>query len=221
MRRLLCLAASATVLLLVVGCAPESKGPVREVGGVAARRPAPTFPTGRPVPDAAVVDGLVYDLTNAPADLDLWVPPAAQARCAARGIVGAVGAERLVDLGYLPGTAGAAVNQVALSDEERTAVARAFTGCVDVQAAVGSLLAGANLLPGRAAACVARGLAAKGQLGPFVEAWAFRSALDPFDGGAKGLAPTVLSYADVCLADSSFDWSLRSTTTTSPSTTTP
>ena len=113
------------------------------------------------------------------------------------------------------------MNQVGLSDDERTAVVRAFSGCVDVQAAVASLLAGSNLLPGRSAACVARGLAAKRQLGPFVEAWAFRSALDPFEGGKDGLAPTVLSYADVCLSDSSFDWSLRSTTTTSPPTSVP
>lgn len=221
MARLLRTVVVPMVLLLLLGCAPESKGPVREVGTTPDRRTPPTLPAGRPVPDAAVVDALVFDLTNAPGDLDLWVPPVDEATCAARGIVGAVGAERLVDLGYRPGTPGSAVNQVDLTDDERTAVTRAVAGCVDVEAAVGSLLAGSDLLPGRAAACVARGLAAKRQLEPFVEAWAFRSALDPFEGGKDGLAPLVLSYADVCLSDSSFNWSLRSTTTTSTSTSVP
>lgn len=216
MRRVLLIALAAmSAALLATGCIPQNKGPVSELNDEAAGKSVPTFPAAGSVTATQVIDGLVFDFTNGPPDLDLWTPPEREARCAARKIVSAIGAARLVELGYLPGEPQSAVNQLDLSDAERRTIAKLFSECVDTEAAVASLLSGKNFLSGRAAACVARGLKSAGQLGPFVEAWAFSQGVDPFAGGANGLAPAVLSYADVCIADSAFDWSLQANTTTS------
>jgi hypothetical protein len=211
------LAAAALVAVLAGACFPQTKGPIEELDPNGRDAPAPTFPASGTVTDAMVVDGLVYDFTQAPPGIDLWVPSAAQSRCAAKKIVTALGADRLVDLGYLPGSPEASLNRLDLSSTERSTVATSFSACVDVEQAVGSLLAGNNLMPGKSAACVARGLKEGGQLEPFVTAWAFREPVDVFGGENGGLASAVLSYADVCLADSSFNWTLQaSTTTTAP-----
>ena len=219
----------AVLLLLAVvaavlagACVPQTKGPLKELDPDGRDAPAPTFPSSGRVTVAMAVDGLVFDLTQAPPGIDLWVPPVRQARCAARRVVTALGADRLVDLGYRPGDPAAALNRLDLSSTERSTVAAAMSACVDVEQAVGSLLAGNNLLPGKAAACVARGLEEGGQLAPFMTAWAFREPVDVFGGENGGLASAMLSYADVCVADTSFNWTLRpSTTTTAAPTTVP
>ena len=218
MRRLTSLLAVAALVAVLAGaCVPQTKSPLNEIDPDGRDAPAPTFPKSGQVTQAMVVDGLVYDFTHAPPGIDLWVPSAAQSRCAAKKIVTALGPDRLVDLGYQPGSADAALNRLDLSSTERSTVARWFIACVDVEQAVGSLLAGNNLMPGKSAACVARGLKEGGQLEPFVTAWAFREPVDVFGGENGGLASAVLSYSDVCLADSSFNWTLQaSTTTTAP-----
>ena len=208
------LAVAALVAVLAGACFPQTKGPLKELDPDGRDAPAPTFPASGAVTGAMVVDGLVYDFTRAPQGIDLWVPSAAQSRCAAKKVVTAFGADRLVDLGYRPGTPDAALNRLDLSSTERSTVASAFIACVDVEQAVGSLLAGNNLMPGKSAACVARGLKEGGQLEPFVTAWAFREPVDVFGGENGGLASAVLSYSDVCLADSSFNWTLSASTTT-------
>lgn len=218
MRRLTSLLAVAALVAVLAGaCFPQSKGPLKELDPDGRDVPTPTFPATGAVTSTMVVDGLVYDFTKAPPGIDLWVPSATQSRCAAKKVVTALGADRLVDLGYRPGTPDAALNRLDLSSTERSTVASSFVACVDVEQAVGSLLAGNNLMPGKSAACVARGLKEGGQLDPFVTAWAFREPVDVFGGEGGGLASAVLSYADVCLADSSFNWTLQgSTTTTAP-----
>lgn len=222
-RPVLLLLVAAVVAVLTGACVPQTKGPLKELDPDGRDAPAPTFPASGRVTAAMVVDGLVFDLTQAPPGIDLWVPPAAQARCAAKKVATAFGADRLVDLGYRPGVPEAALNRLDLSSTERSTVATAMAACVDVEQAVGSLLAGNNLLPGKAAACVARGLREGDQLEPFVTAWAFREPVDVFGGENGGLASAVLSYADVCVADTSFNWTLQpsTTTTTVPTASTP
>ena len=215
------LTVAALVAVLAGACFPQTKGPLKELDPDGRDAPAPTFPASGDVTDAMVVDGLVYDFTRAPQGIDLWVPSASQSRCAAKKIVTAFGADRLVDLGYRPGTPDAALNRLDLSSTERSTVASSFIACVDVEQAVGSLLAGNNLMPGKSAACVARGLKEGGQLEPFVTAWAFREPVDVFGGENGGLASAVLSYSDVCLADSSFNWTLSASTTTTVAGTVP
>ena len=163
----------------------------------------PKFPTNGPVPAALLVDGLVFDFTSVPLDLNLWVPPGSEARCVAQKIVDDLGADRLSELGFRPGTSGASLNDIDLSVAERDVVASDFMGCVNMTDAVAGLLMGDGRMEAKPALCVAQGLAAKDDLKPFVDAWAFGEAIDPFADTGK-LADDLLAYSNVCLAATTF-----------------
>jgi hypothetical protein len=197
------------VAVLVGGVGCTDGGPVAEVDDraddVEQVRVAPKFPPTGPVPEELVVEGLEFDLTDAPNDLSLWVASPEEARCAAQRIVATIGSSRLVELGYEPATSGAGLTDLALTAAERTTVVTLFSGCVDLALAVGSLLAGDGQLPPATAKCIADGLEERGQLEPFVESWGFARPIDPFaDEGALSAALSDLSK--VCLAADAFTW---------------
>ena len=212
-----CAAATVLVGLVVVvtmtitACIPQNRGAAGEVSDKsgAAREVSkpPVFPSAGPVSPQLLVAGLTYDLTSVDTDLNLWVPPNKQAQCAAQKIVDTIGAERLSDLGFRPATAGASLNDINLSVEEKNAVAAQFASCVDMTQAVAAILMGdGRRMPAKAATCVALGLASKNLLQPFANAWAFGQAVDPFaDNGA--LANGLLAYSNVCISDSAFTYS--------------
>jgi hypothetical protein len=192
---------------LLVGCMPQDKGAADEVGDGLTEAPAapPKFPDTGPVSAELLVEGLVYDFTSAPTDLNLWTPPADQARCAAQKIVQALGAPRLSELGYRPATSGASLNDIDLSVAERTSVAQQFSACVDLTEGIAGLLMGDGHMESSQALCITKGLASQGLLQPFVEAWAFGRETDPFeDDGA--LATALISYSKVCLPNDAFTW---------------
>jgi len=200
-------ALAMVVAACLVACVPTETTGVAEVddGGDAGApdRPAPTFPDGD-VPAGLVVDGLAHDLTTKPRDQDYWAPKAAEARCAAEQIVDVLGSDRIVQLGYRPGTPGASINDLALEDPEREAVVDAVAGCVDLVQAVGSILYGAGRIPASAASCVARGMGEAGAR-PILEAWVSGRAVDPFEEGSP-FASLLLGNAQVCIADTALDW---------------
>ncbi len=103
---------------MAAGCVPHSHENVGEVGdAVATANVPPVFPQTGEVPPDLLVEGLVYDFTNADVDLDLWVPPTSEAQCAAEKIVQNHG-KRLSDLGFEPGRSGAGLNDIALIPAE-------------------------------------------------------------------------------------------------------
>ena len=197
--------------LLLLGaatsCLPQDRGSAKEVDDHRAAAPAgpPRFPDTGPVPAELLVEGLLYDFTSVPNDLDLWVPPTSEAKCAASKIVSTIGADRLSELGYRPGTSGASLNDIDLSASERDSVALLFQSCVDMTEGVASLLMGDGHMSTTQALCIAKGLASKDLLGPFVEAWAFGREVDPFANDDR-LAGALLSYSGVCLPDDAFTW---------------
>ena len=197
------------LLMTVSSCVPSKADAASEVddGSASAspERTPPVFPSAGVIPADLLVDGLVFDLTDAPADRNLWVPDETQARCAANGIVQDLGAARLSELGYRPGTQGASINEIALNDVERRAVADRFASCVDLGDAVGSLLMGRDQMSGKQAACIADGLEQRNLLLPFADAFAFRVPVDPFAGDGA-LATAMLDYSAICLGDDSFTW---------------
>ncbi|MFI5043857.1 MAG: hypothetical protein ACHQDC_03610 [Acidimicrobiales bacterium] len=195
----------ALVFLVVSACVPEEEGRASEVRGLegSGSDEPPKFPTNGPVPAELLVEGLVFDFTSVPADLNLWVPPGSEARCAAQKIVDDLGADRLSELGFRPGTSGASLNDIDLSVVERDAVVADFMGCVNMTDAVAGLLMGGGRMDAKPALCVAQGLDSKGDLKPFVEAWAFGEAIDPFDQSGQ-LAEDLLAYSNVCLAATTF-----------------
>ncbi len=203
--------ATSVLALVVVGaaataCLPQERGEAREVdeAGEAPAEP-PTFPATGPVPRSLLIDGLVYDFTANQASLDLWVPPADQARCAATRVVDTLGPPRLSELGYRPGTSGASLNDIDLTDAERELVAAQFTSCVDMREAIASLLMGDGHMEAREATCIADGLKAQGLVDPFARAWAFGRTVNPAaDDGA--MATALMSLAGVCLPDDAFSW---------------
>ena len=93
------------VVSVATACIPQERSAAREVeeAGEAPAEP-PVFPATGPVPRALLIDGLVYDFTANQASLDLWVPPAEQARCAATRVVDTLGPPRLSELGFRPAT---------------------------------------------------------------------------------------------------------------------
>ncbi len=203
------LAAALSVLVAVlVSCA--DRGPSAEVddGSESARaeRVAPVFPEDGTVPEPLLVQGLVFDLTNRPVDLDYWAAPSEQAECAAQAIVDELGAARLSQLGYRPGVTGASLNDIELSDDEREQVADAVEGCVDMAEAVAAMFYGDGRIAPTVASCLADGLDQKQQLRPFVVAVVFGTAVDPFaDDGA--LANAMLDQSVVCVPAGAFNWS--------------
>ncbi len=195
----------AVALMGLAACIPQNKGDVGEVDDEdAPGSAAPVFPeTGR-VPDELLVEGLVWDFTNAPADLNLWVPSDAEARCAAEKVVANLG-DRVSDLGYLPDTSGASLNDIALTQAERQNVTSLFESCVDRSQAMASLLLGQRSMTVEDAACMADGLVEAGVMTELIEAWAFGEQVDPYrDDGA--VASALVSYANICLGDSAFFW---------------
>lgn len=193
----------------LTSCVPSRSDAASEVddgsASAATERTPPAFPSAGVIPANLLVDGLVFDLTAAPSDRNLWVPDETQARCAADGIVQDLGAPRLSELGYRPGTDGASLTEIALSDPERRIVADRFASCVDLGDAVGSLLMGRDQMSGTQAACIADGLEQRNLLLPFADAFAFREPVDPFAGDGA-LATAMLDYSTICLGDDSFTW---------------
>jgi hypothetical protein len=188
---------------------PQSRSEPREVDdgsdSAKAEGQVPVFPAEGEVPAELLVAGLTYDLSTRPRDQNYWTPSTAEARCTAEGIVAGIGAPRLSQLGYRVDTPGASINDVALSDAERTVVIDSFSSCVDMVEGVASLLFGDGRLPNRAAICVAEGLGRDDMLRPFVEAWAFGRAVDPFAADAA-FGTALLDEANVCISGAAFDW---------------
>ena len=203
------LGASLLVVLLAsaTSCLPQDRGSAEEVQEEESAQPAapPQFPETGPVPADLLVQGLLYDFTSVPTDLNLWVPPTKQARCAAEKIVGTLGASRLSELGYRPATSGASLNDIDMTTGERDSVALLFQSCVDMTQGVAALLMGDSHMSSTEALCMSEGLASKNLLAPFVEAWAFGREVDPFSDDAT-LAGALLDYTSVCLPDDAFTW---------------
>lgn len=201
--------ALAVLLVVTTGCLPQERGAAREVEGPddAPMQP-PTFPDTGPVPRELLIEGLEYDFTASEVDLDLWVPPADQAACAATRIVDTLGPPRLSELGYRPATSGASLNDIDLTDAERDIVAAQFTGCVDMRDAVASLFMGDGDMQTKEAVCMADGLQQQDLLDPFARAWAFGQTVNPSaDDGTLGNA--MMALAGVCLPDDAFSWTDR------------
>lgn len=200
--------------VLVVACVVVSScsdnGPAVEVddGSDSARseRVAPVFPSDGPIPRALLVEGVVYDLTNRPVDLDYWAAPSGQADCAAEAIVDSVGVDRLSELGYRPGVSGASLNDIELSDDERNDVADAVEECVDMVEAVAAMFYGDGRIAPTVASCLADGLGEDDQLRPFVVAVVFGTAVDPFANDGA-LATAMLDQSVVCVPEGAFNWS--------------
>jgi hypothetical protein len=198
----------AVAALGTAACVPQDKGSAKEVGDARSADPVPTppkFPDTGPVPAELLVEGLLYDFTSVPNDLDLWVPPTEQATCAAQKIVSTLGAARLSELGYRPATTGASLNDIDLTADERGSVAQLFQSCVDMTEGIAALLMGNGHMSSTAALCISKGLASKQLLAPFVEAWAFGREVDPFKDDAA-LTEGILSFSAICLSKNAFTW---------------
>lgn len=167
---------------------------------------APVFPDEGTVPRELLVAGLVFDLSNRPADLDHWAAPTDQAECAAEAIVDSVGEQRLSDLGYRPGVAGASLNDLELSDDERDGIVDVVAECVDMGEAVAAMFYGDGRVPATVATCLADGLGDRAMLRPFVVAVVFGTAVDPFASDGA-LATALLEQSVVCVPEEAFDWS--------------
>jgi hypothetical protein len=203
-RLALVIALAAAAVVVAASCIPQDRRNATEVGAADDIPAAPVFPETGQVPPDLLVEGLVYDFTRAPNDLNLWVPPTEQARCAAQKIVDNLGT-RISDLGYLPGTSGASLNDIALTSFERESIASLFQSCVDMTEATASLFIGSGHMTSRQARCMAQGLADKGQTAAFARAWAFGREIDPFEEDAA-FVTTLLDYTEVCLPDTAFTW---------------
>ena len=194
---------------LVSGCVPEKRGDSSEVndGSDSGREAAsaPEFPAEGEVPEGLLVDGLVYDMTTRPTDQVYWTPPSAQARCAAKGIVHEIGPSRLSALGYRAGTPGAALNDIALTADEREIVVDQFSECVDLVQGIAAVFFGDGRISTRSATCMAKGLGDQDLLRPFVQAWAFGGATDPLAENGE-LATALLAQADVCISPTALNW---------------
>ncbi len=205
----LCTALVLTALVLAAaGCIPSESTEPEEIDDGSDSAAAPTPPS---VPADGVmtadffVEGLAFDLSDRPDDMDYWAPKRSEAQCAASRIVGSLGAERLAELGYQPATVGASLNDVELADDERGLVVAALGECLDVQESIAAIFYGNGRMAPSAASCLARTLASGGHTEPFLLALASGDAVDPFADDGR-LAAGLLDGASVCIDQSDFDW---------------
>lgn len=187
------------------GCLPQERGKVSEVADAGTAAKPPKFPATGPVSRALLIEGLVYDFTAKESSLDLWVPPTPQATCAATSIVDTLGTPRLSELGYRPGTSGASLNDIDLTDAEREVVALKFASCVDMTDAIASVFMGDSHMEANEATCLADGLAKQDLLVPFARAWAFGRTVNPAADGGE-MAKAIMALASVCLPSDAFTW---------------
>ncbi|MCP4437240.1 MAG: hypothetical protein GY812_17315 [Actinomycetia bacterium] len=197
-------ALAAVAALGASACIPQNRDNFGEASGEAALAGPPVFPETGEVPPELLIEGLVYDFTNADVDLDLWVPPTSEARCAAEKIVANHG-KRLSDVGYEPGRTGAGLNDVALTPEERSSVSSLFMSCINSTEMLASLFMGGGHMTPDEALCMARGLDEMGMAPQVIDNLMLGSATDPLDEEGA-LAQSLLEYTDVCLPDTAFTW---------------
>ena len=198
----------AVFVVVAVGCIPSETTEPQEIDDgtdSAAGRTPPTAPADGVMTEEALVEGLAFDLSDRPGDMDYWAPKRSEATCAATGIVTSLGVDRLSELGYRPATSGASLNDLELSDDERDVVVGALEKCLDVQESIAAIFYGNGRMPPRAATCMARTLTAGGHTGPFLLALASGDAVDPFADDGQ-LAAGLLDGASVCIAEADFDW---------------
>ncbi len=203
--QLIAIPAVVTALVCSVSCVPKDVRDPTEVGRArdVVRKP-PVFPETGQVPPELLIKGLIYDFSTTEVDLNLWVPSASEAQCAAEAIVDKF-AERLSDLGYEPGVDGAGINDIALTGNERTEIAGLFEGCVDTEQMLAALFMGSgNMLPSEAV-CMAQGLDGTAMPAAMLKGWMFGTGFDPVGDDAE-LNMSMLDYTKVCLPDDVFTW---------------
>ncbi|MGI9577401.1 MAG: hypothetical protein ACR2OH_04335, partial [Microthrixaceae bacterium] len=200
----LCVASAAAMVIALSACIPQNRDNLSEPGVDDSTAGPPVFPETGEVPPELLIEGLVYDFTNADVDLDLWVPPTAEARCAAEKIVENHG-KRLSDVGYEPARTGAALNDVALRPEERQSISALFRSCINTAEMLASLFIGGGHMTSEEAQCMADGLDTAGVSEEIIDNWVLGASFDPI--GEEGtLAGVMLEYTKVCLPDSAFTW---------------
>lgn len=192
------LAASLVPLLVAAGCIPTSNGDVSQID-----RPADTLSVPELGPSSSsdeVVEGLVADLATTPDDLSFWAFPIDEATCVANGVVGAVGADRLIELGYRAGTPGASLGDLDLEDGERETAIDVVVDCADLREAVAQIMYGSGRLSPTVATCVADGLEGVGQLRPFAAALLGGGPVDVFADDAA-LATALVVQSSICIPE--------------------
>lgn len=194
----------------VTGCVPRKQANTAEVGPkTAATSSKPPKLSANPSPDQ-VESALRFDLSGRPDDQDYWAPSPDEARCAAKKIVTDIGAERLAQLGYQPGTPGAGLVNIALSDEERAKALGSIESCVNMKEAVTAMFFGRGRISTTAASCMAEVLDKAGIIPVLFASWMDSKPIDALANDAK-VADTLSAGAQVCLNPNDLNWpTLRS-----------
>jgi hypothetical protein len=201
-------AALAGVAVLSVACIPTETGEPTEVGDAegSPTATAPVFPDEGDVSDELVAEGLVFDLTARPIDASYWSLPEDEAECVAESALAEVGGQRLLELGYRPGTPSASLSRLELTDAERSEVVAAVEECVDMTEALAAIFFGDGRIRSSVATCLAQGVVDRDQATPFATAVVFGDAVDPFSADGA-LATVLLDQAAICVPDRAFEWS--------------
>lgn len=211
MIRTLALVAVTVLIAVQTACVPRTRGDSKTVDVREDPRDVhvPVLPQGDVSTDA-MVEAIRFDLTNRPDDQDYWSLSDDEAECASAGIVDAVGLERLVELGYQPGSPATGLAGVALTATERDKVTAQLVDCVDLEEMTAALLFGAGRIPPTSATCMARIINKAGIPAQWLESWVTGHAVDPLaDDAASSRAMS--SAAEVCMDPNDLNWpTLRS-----------
>jgi hypothetical protein len=104
--------------------------------------------------EQGVTDSIAASLTGTPENLNFWLAPADEAKCAAQRLVSRIGADRLLELGYDPNKP---TLKLEYAEEERAAATNVLVGCIDFERAVLSLVSSSQKLSLEASSCISRG----------------------------------------------------------------
>ncbi len=173
--------------------------------------------------EASITDHLSADGP----DLNTWAPSRTEAKCAAQGIVGRLGLNRLLDLGYQTQVGSL---DLPYTDDERTSLTGILMSCINFREGLLSLISGYDKLDIGSSECLTDGLDRQGLTRAFAAAFLNGSEPDPLADNSQ-LGAGMGALLAQCLTPSSdlvpgspvarFPSELSGTTTTTqPSATT-
>lgn len=177
--------------------------------------------------EAGLIDSITDRYSDEPPNLNVWAAPRAEARCAAQRIVGQLGADRLLQLGFDPQE-----GQLALpyTPEEEATVINVLVGCIDFEYALAEMLSAYQKLSVESARCVASVIERRGLTRELAAGLVRGSEPDFFRDGNRLGAGVVAAMTECLEPDEDLvpivpqdpfpDADLGSVTTTTPPSTT-
>lgn len=157
-----------------------------------------------------IAESIADMLVDVPVNLNYWAPAEDEAACVGTGLVEAIGAERLLSLGFEPQAPSLAL---AYTADEAVAAQKVMTDCIDFEQTFVELFTAYGKLAPETARCVSRGFHSKNVDDAFAASTLQGRELDSF-GDDAAIAAAIGETLAACFTDN--DLPNLATTSTFP-----